>query len=276
MEKKQNPAPKKPPEEPFKKPLIATKFLLYGGAAIIFILFLTAVAMPVFSNPTFCGKVCHSQTPSYEAWQKSSHAQITCYACHVEPGLFNLFKDKLTAGPMGVYFEITGNYEKPINAESKLSQEHMENEVCERCHDVETRKFTYSRGLIMNHEPHLKAKLHCTTCHNRVAHLYITNYDKGEKKDHKYLNGMSMREGCFRCHSAQKPYTAPNGKKSPTACVTCHNKDAELPIGHGKGWRIAHGGVARQDFNYCFRCHEKEVSCERCHEKGIQFPPTVR
>lgn len=260
------------PEE--KKSAIPIKFLLYGGAAVILILFLTAAAIPTFSNPTFCGSACHDGGPAqYKAWKKSSHSKITCYACHVEPGLYPLFKEKILAGSSGVYGILTGNYEKPVNAESKLS-EHIPNELCERCHDVETRKFTYSRGLIMNHEPHLEAKLHCTTCHNRVAHLYITDYKKGEDPRHKYKNFMDMEEGCFRCHSSQKPYTAPNGKTAPTACVTCHNQDADLPIGHGKGWRTQHADIAKRDFGYCFRCHEKEVFCERCHEKGVEFPPT--
>ncbi|MBI4743221.1 MAG: cytochrome c3 family protein [Actinobacteria bacterium] len=263
----------------FSDPIARTRFILYAGALVIVLLFIIATAVPVFSNPDFCGNTCHDGGPAqYEAWKRSSHSKITCYACHTETGLVNVLKEKAAGGIGGLIGITTGNYEKPVNAESHLGNEIMTVEPCERCHDIESRKWTFSRGLIMNHEAHIKAKLTCTKCHNRVAHLLMPKYEKGEEKEHKYKNFLSMTEGCMRCHSSSRiggPYKAPNGKVAPTACSTCHNADAAMPAGHDATWRSVHGKIARQNMKYCMECHDKEarfnydekIYCIRCHDQ---------
>ena len=276
-------------------PNVRFRMLLYLGALAIFgLLFLSAI-FPLSSNPVFCGKLCHNMNPEYYAWQKSAHAKVTCYACHINPSYIHLLQDKMTAGPMGIFNTVLNRYEKPINEKSHYSQEDLPMERCERCHANENRKFTFTRGIYMNHEAHKEAGINCAVCHNRVAHKGAEDYEplkswpeaveaaekEGEEKFH-YKNFLTMKQGCFRCHSGSQASRNPetvglieNGKKPPTACTTCHTSDFGLPEGHGESsWRSAHGELAKQNFDYCFECHDAgakfdnggEPWCTLCHD----------
>lgn len=273
-----------------------TKFIaiLSLGAVVVVALFLFAIAMPLASNPTFCGKACHNMAPEWETWKKSSHAAVTCYACHGDRNYVTFFREKLIKDPLGIFSQVLNTYEKPINKESEYSQADLPRERCERCHTNENRKFTFTKGIYMNHEAHKAAGLQCSTCHNRITHLGAENYEPlksewEEAKGFKYENFLEMKEGCFRCHSANPAERneetlkiIENDKTPPQACTTCHTKDFNLPSGHGqKDWRSNHGSVAKRDFTYCFSCHdggakfdnEGKPWCTVCHdsEKADSF-----
>jgi nitrate/TMAO reductase-like tetraheme cytochrome c subunit len=258
-----------------KEPKKRFVFSMYGGAALIAVLFLTAVAVPVFSHPAFCGYACHENTPDYQAWQKSSHSQVPCYGCHSETGLVNLLKDKLFVGIPSALQKITG-HEDPVNAKSELSLE-MPSEVCERCHDMDHLKLTPSRGIVMNHKAHKAKGIGCPICHNRVAHRLVNNqspdgvrYEDGGRSGHRYLEGLNMREGCFRCHTRKETALReemPEVREAPTKCTTCHNSDFPLPPGHGAGWRTNHRLVVQEKgVPFCLKCHNKEDFCGQCHD----------
>jgi len=278
----------------FSDPDIRFKYLLYAGAFVVFGLFAFAAGLPLSSNPTFCGKACHNMAPEWETWKKSSHAKITCYACHGSRSYVVFFRNKLLVDPIGAVKSILNTYEKPINEHNHVSQEEITMDRCERCHANENRKFTFTRGIYMNHEAHKEAGINCTICHNRITHKGAEEYEpikswpetkeaakkEGEEK-FEYKNFLTMKQGCFRCHSSSPENRdeetlkkIQNGKKPPTACTTCHTKDFDLPVGHGSNnWRTEHGAVARQNFAYCFKCHDAGAKfdnhgrpwCTLCH-----------
>jgi len=291
----------------FANPNVRLRVSLYLGAAAIFGLFFTAAIFPLSSNPVFCGTACHSQNPEYFSWQKSSHAKVTCYACHINPSYLHLIQDKLTAGPLGIVHTITGKYEKPINATSKYSQEDVPAERCLRCHSPGTRNFTPRLGLNITSKMHLKhldAGLQCTTCHNRIAHLGAEKYEplKSWKPGFKYKNFATMRQGCWRCHSKdikfrnEETLKLVGEKVPPTNCAVCHNTDWNLKpttgqFNHndvdGLPWRDGkrrHGVIAKLDFSACFACHQKKPgeqaenilpNCTTTCHKGVTMPHNI-
>ncbi|RJQ32840.1 MAG: hypothetical protein C4562_02150 [Actinobacteria bacterium] len=255
-------------------------FVLMIGAALVVLLFVVAIAIPVFSNPTFCGLICHSQKADVLSWEKSSHANVTCYACHMQPGLLNMFYMKAKDGVLGGYYEVSGNYHKPINGESEYAKE-LPSVVCERCHNMANRSVTSTEGIIINHKVHLDKNINCTICHNRVAHKRAPEFFKvayNEKVHRTYEDFMEM-EGCFRCHASKKKQKLSelseeieeNGwEEAPPACIACHPKNWEkLPVGHTTGWRKNHKIEANKNINACYKveCHTKESLCNDCHEE---------
>lgn len=270
-------------------------------------IFMVAAAFPLASNSVFCGRVCHSQLPQYRSWQSSSHARITCYACHINVSVVHLVEEKLTAGPTGIIDEISGKFEKPINAESKYSQEDAPSERCLRCHSPGTRKFTPQLGLNITsemHQKHLDSGLQCTTCHNRIAHLGAETFEplKKWKPGFKYKNFMTMREGCWRCHTEDKKYRDEEtlkivgDKVPPTNCAVCHNPDWNLKpttgdYNHndvnGVPWRVGqlrHGRAAKSNFGACLACHQKRPgdmagntlpNCTTTCHKGVTMPHNI-
>ncbi len=276
------------------------RLTLFTGAGILLVVFAMTVAMPFSSNPKLCALACHSMKREYVTWQQSSHKNIPCVACHAKQGLMPFFKEKTIEAPIAVAAELFG-HEMPINAESHLGKEGIPRETCERCHDMVTRNVTpsrvfskrmYGKGEDKYHNKHLKRGIPCTVCHNRVTHKDVnepeiikkagfsesSEYDK-KIMGREYINGMSMTEGCFRCHAPSKEardhelvekYKA---EIAPKTCTTCHNNSI-LPIGHkGNEWRTIHPQFAKKDFSYCFRCHgpearftfEGKAYCTRCH-----------
>jgi len=279
----------------FSNPDIKFKMQLYAGAGAIFMLLFISAVFPLASHPTFCGKACHNMAPEWESWKRSSHAQVTCYGCHVDQTLPALFKEKLTSGPKGMFNTVLNRYERPINPHSHYSQELLPMERCERCHSNQNRKFTFTRGIYMNHEAHKDAGINCAVCHNRVAHKGAEDFEplkswpeaktlaeEDGEKQFRYKNFLTMKDGCFRCHSGSPASRnretlalIKNGKEPPTACTTCHTSDFKLPEGHGEdGWRSSHGEVAKSNFAFCFGCHDAGAKfdnggqpwCTRCHD----------
>lgn len=287
-----------------KDPQKRLRFVLLGGAALLTGLFAFTLFLPTTSSPESCMIACHSQNREFFTWKKSSHSNITCTACHVNQGLLPLFHEKTIEALPALYGEIFG-HKTPINIESEVAKEDIPNQRCERCHNMITRDVTPSRiynekmngkGKDKYHNKHLKKGIPCTLCHNRVAHKDVNEpeilkeagyskdneYDK-EVMDKEYEDGLSMTEGCFRCHSPSEEkrdhelvekYRADD---APKECITCHEKDI-LPIGHkNNDWRTQHPDFAKKDFNYCFKCHgekarfnfEDKKYCTRCHAESL-------
>jgi nitrate/TMAO reductase-like tetraheme cytochrome c subunit len=161
--------------------------ILAGGAGVI----------AFSSRPAFCS-TCHLMDKDINAWEKSTHQNVNCIKCHVEPGLIPLIKDKIMAVKHPVTL-IFGNIEEPINKESEVAEK-MHDESCLHCHPL--RKVKKYDGIIMNHEAHFE-KVKCSVCHNRVAHPL-----KG------YKNHLSMNF-CFTCH---------NGRALRDDCTLCHTE----------------------------------------------------
>jgi len=283
------------------------KILLYLGALVVVGLLLFPAVLALSSNPEFCGKACHSMNPEYQTWKKSSHARIPCYACHINISYLDLLKEKFIVGPEGILATINNSFEKPINASSEYSQKHTDKQRCLRCHSPENRRFTPRKGLNITSKMHLKhldAGLDCATCHNRITHLGAEKYSPITvwAPNFKYKNFLTMREGCWRCHSENKRYRneetlklIKNGKKPPTSCNTCHNPDWNLkpstgeynhnPV-NGVPWRdgkLRHGLVAKKDFNACTACHRRTATekpnglpnCTTTCHGGVTMPHNI-
>lgn len=262
--------------------------MLYGAAVVLVGAFAFPAILTASSNPAFC-KVCHSMTPQIETWKKSSHAQIPCYGCHGPRSYAKLLYGKMFVDIKGPFQELTGRFEQPINEHSHLSQELIPMERCERCHNNANRKFTFSKGIYMDHDKHKAAGINCTVCHNRVVHKGAEKYEplKSWDPEFEYSDFLTMKYGCYRCHSASAEGRSEetmahiqNGKKPPQECKACHTKDFDLPVGHNREiWRRAteHGAKAKEDIDNCMKCHSEtarfangaEPWCTLCHDKPL-------
>jgi nitrate/TMAO reductase-like tetraheme cytochrome c subunit len=137
----------------------------------------------------------------YASWKTSVHQNTGCIQCHVKPGLIHLLIDKAKS-PKSLFYHLTGGYEKPINKESELASE-ISNESCLLCH-TEGRDESLGHGLLFKHQAHLKIRMQCSECHNRVAHSI-----KG------YENFLTMESCKERCH---------DGKALNNRCDFCHSQ----------------------------------------------------
>lgn len=289
----------------WRDPNTRFKLTLFLGALAVLGLFVFSATLPVAMSSTVCGAACH-QNPEWQAWKRSSHAAVTCQSCHTDSWGKSIPSELFVEGPTFIYATLTGKTERPYNKESEYSQKHLPSSRCLRCHSPDKRNFTATKGLNVTskmHVKHLDAGLQCATCHNRVAHNGAENFEplKSEAKGFKYKNFLTMRQGCWRCHSNDPKYRdeetleiIKNGKIPPTTCATCHNREWQLKptvseFSHadedGVPWRSGkkrHGIVAKKDFNSCLACHPQTgespnglPNCSTSCHQGITMPHNI-
>lgn len=265
-------------KDPERRPraIVWTSVALMGLAAFI------VIAFGATSTVWFCAEVCHKvQDDTITAYQHSTHNKVSCMSCHepvnANPITFTLKKAKALGE---LVLTVTNNYELPLNAESHLAEneEEMGAEQCTQCHNLDTRVITASEGIIINHAIHEENDIHCTMCHNRVAHvedfdLALVDPKTGEPNT-RHEDFMLM-EGCYRaegCHGLETSYRAPG------ECSACHPADFPLmPENHEELGFYSQGGDSSGHWKlneerpgYCRTCHVESEFCVGCH--GVVMP----
>ncbi|WP_316570443.1 NapC/NirT family cytochrome c [Neobacillus sp. YIM B06451] len=228
---------------------IATLTLLF------LVLFFTIgfVGLETSSSSEFCSS-CHEMKPEYYTWKASSHGEVDCVNCHIEPGVENLAKAKGN-GLVELYKKQTQTYTAPIRMPKDIPDK-----SCERCHNVYKRDVTPSGDLIIPHDKHKNEGIECIQCHSGVAHAkiadrkitYKTDYLKWNEhqgksimSDTKYTK--PQMDTCMECHKA---------RKAPLECTACHqssmvpenHKTSEFKLG-------GHGKIKPSDLQTCDKCH---------------------
>ena len=218
----------------FTDPVRRPRYILWSGLGLLVLAAVVIVSLGITSTRWFCSEACHKvQDDAIIAYQRSTHAEIRCMACHMPVGTNPLAFLLHKAENLGeLPPTITNTYELPINPESELALT-MPSKQCTQCHDPEKRVTTPSAGVLMDHAPHAEKGVDCTICHNRIAHnedfkLTLSNPDG--TPSHKHEQFMTMT-ACFRCHSQGE--TPEGGLKAPGACSACHPPEFQLkPASH--------------------------------------------
>ena len=254
-----------------RRRLMAAAFIMF--LLVIFGFYWTG--RPFATDPSLCGQLCHATYAEYQSWSRSSHSEVPCHLCHLDTPTQKL------VNPIARFVKSQlDTYDKPLNADSVFSQKHIGKERCLRCHAENAPRMiakSVPRPEGPMHEAHLAMDMDCTVCHNRIAHRGAEEYEpiRSWKPDFEYKDFLTMREGCWRCHSLdgrwrdKKTLELVAGKKPPTECRTCHEaawtlKPREGSIDHrdvkGIAWRSGdrHGNEAKKDFFVCLGCHDQK------------------
>jgi nitrate/TMAO reductase-like tetraheme cytochrome c subunit len=187
----------------------------------------------VTSTPTFCSS-CHYMQPYIDAWQTSSHKDVTCIKCHFPPGIMSKIEGKFTAIAM------VANYATGVYKRGKPHAD-IPDASCLRsgCHSKELLRDSLSfKGRInFGHSAHLTGlrngkQLRCTSCHSQIVqgeHIVVTE------------------STCFLCHF-KEPVDIPKLNN----CSTCHR----APV----------TSVETPDVEYDHTSIlERNIKCESCH-----------
>ncbi|WP_053368268.1 NapC/NirT family cytochrome c [Bacillus sp. FJAT-27245] len=228
---------------------IATLTLLF------LVLFFTIgfVGLETSSSSEFCSS-CHEMKPEYYTWKASSHGEVDCVNCHIEPGVENLAKAKGN-GLVQLFKKQTNTYLAPIKMPSLIPDK-----SCERCHNVFNREVSPSGDIIIPHDKHKKEGIECVQCHSGVAHgkiaerkvTYKSDYEKWDERlgamfmsDRKYSS--PKMDTCMECHEA---------RKVTLECKACH-ETSMVPENHKTTAFKAggHGKIQPSNLKTCEQCH---------------------
>jgi len=219
------------------------KLVRIAIVAVVALVIFSYAALEFTSRPGFCIN-CHEMKPAFDQWKTSVHAEVTCYDCHMEPGIVNLLVHKVKA-VKELYLHLTV-FSKPNAPKIHAKELKPINEACGKCHSFK-RELSFSGDLRVPHELHMKKGLQCPTCHSKVVH--------GKPEDRK-----PKMEVCLTCH---------DGRKAPDKCGACHTKKA-VPENHKKSnWFKVHGAESKT--MNCATCHNWRPDwCMSCHKKKPQ------
>ncbi|WP_240035305.1 NapC/NirT family cytochrome c [Neobacillus notoginsengisoli] len=214
------------------------------------------IGLEASSSSEFCSS-CHEMKPEYYTWKASSHAEVDCVNCHIEPGVKLAAKNKADLVKKTIYKNINKN---DVNVAPIRMTKEIPNSTCEKCHNVQNRNFSVSGDIIIPHDKHSEKDVKCTQCHSGVAHGKIPDREMTFKTDYskwdKGLGSSAMADlkftrpdmdTCMECHES---------RRITTECTACH-ATGMLPKSHKSSEfkSKTHGKLAKSELSSCNKCH---------------------
>ncbi|UCG56717.1 MAG: NapC/NirT family cytochrome c [Phycisphaerales bacterium] len=212
------------------------------------ILLLAAIAMVVASGfvavseqPGFCNS-CHIMNDHYDSWKASSHSEVNCLDCHLQPGFVGHVKGKINGLAQAVDCIVGRVGTKPNARVLDISCLRSE---CHNTEELISDQIDY-KGIKFTHEHHIAKtvdgiEISCGTCHSHF-----------EGDEHFSVN----TDVCFTCHFLKGDE---DGERLvQTDCQSCH----EVP-----DKTIERGSVIINHAEFV----SYEASCEdSCHKKELE------
>lgn len=230
----------------FKKILRTCLFLL---------LLIGLIGITAWSSGTgstlLCQK-CHVMKPQAVTLSVSSHRNLSCASCHINPRFVDRLNFSLSLIPKG-FKTLTKRYTLPLHTGKSVS-----NTACLQCH-TPNRTVTPFNDLIVPHDLHYKNGVYCVFCHQGVGHGRIDERYRTMDKDfdkwtpeyaEKEMALGNVRIGmteCMECHLSRK--------SAPLQCVGCHEKMITPDSHKSTSWKKEHGQQAVRNLESCEECH---------------------
>jgi len=207
----------------------------------VIVLVVSSGAIVVSEQPGFCNS-CHIMNNYYDNWKTSTHSEVNCLECHLQPGFMGHVKGKINGLSQAIDCMVGRVGTKPsatILDESCLRPE---------CHSTEELLATDIdfNGVKFTHKNHIKKvvdgiNITCGTCHSHF-----------EGNEHFGVNN----NVCFTCHFLRD--TEAGEKLVQTSCTNCHEVPNKV---------IQRGLVTINHSEFV----SYKASCEdSCHKKEIQ------
>ncbi|MGB2809307.1 MAG: hypothetical protein WBC22_16315 [Sedimentisphaerales bacterium] len=234
------------------------KLLLIIVATAVFV----AGSVVVTGQPSFCNS-CHITNPYYGSWEKSSHSEVNCLDCHLQPGFAGYVKGKINGLAQAVDCIVGRVGTKPNATVQDISCLRSE---CHSTEELVSKDIDY-HGIKFTHKNHVAKEvdgitISCGTCHSHF-----------EGEEHFNVNN----NVCFTCHFLKD--NTSNKRLVQTSCQNCHEvpnmviKRGLVTINHAE---FVSYSASCQD-----SCHKREIEkttevsgsvCLNCHSfsKGEQ------
>ncbi|MHC4083654.1 MAG: NapC/NirT family cytochrome c [Planctomycetota bacterium] len=215
-------------------------------------------AIVVTGQPGFCNS-CHIMNPYYGSWEKSSHSEVNCLDCHLQPGFAGYVKGKINGLAQAVDCMVGRVGTKPnatVQDNSCLRSE------CHSTEELVSKDIDY-HGIKFTHKNHVAKEvdgitISCGTCHSHFAgdeHFTVNN------------------DVCFTCHFLKSDESS--SRLVQTSCRDCHEVPSEV-IERGLV-TIDHAEYITYSASCEDSCHKKEIKkisevadsvCLNCHSFG--------
>jgi hypothetical protein len=235
-------------------------FVKIGVIAVFVLPILVWVPIKMTGTTEFCNS-CHIMNDYYASWQTSSHSEVNCLMCHLQPGFSGYVKGKINGLAQAVDCAVGRVGTKPNAAIMDASC------LREGCHSVEELNAVQvdKDGFKFAHSNHLNRTvdgiaMRCDTCHSHF-----------EGHEHFAVN----KDVCYTCHFLEGPDG--QGRVTETSCQSCHEVPKEI-IRRGLV-TIDHQEFLSYNASCEQSCHKNEISqpsqvdevvCLNCHSDRME------
>jgi hypothetical protein len=247
---------------------------------LVFVSFFVSGAIIVTGQPGFCNS-CHIMNSYYASWKTSTHSNVNCLDCHLQPGFTGYIKGKIN-GLAQVVDCTVGRVSTKPNATIK-------DKSCLRsdCHSTEklvSANIDYA-GIKFSHNYHIGKEVYGITITCNICHSHF----EGDK--HFNVNNNS----CYTCHFLKDGQTVVRNSELvthdsernerratsneqratnmvKTGCTDCHQVPNKV-IKRGLV-TINHADFVSYKVNCEESCHKKDINitskvddntCLNCH-----------
>ncbi len=235
----------------FSDPKKILKFTIITMGVFLFMIVSFIGVTYATSTPNFCA-TCHIMKPEVATWEASSHSQVDCVTCHVDPGLTNALKHKVVA-TKELYHYVTKTYELPIRMTEEIPDDR-----CLQCHSTDRKVSPSYPGLYIPHERHNEKGVACVKCHQGVAHGNIASRGMtmgGDFSEWDRAAGTKVMDPEFTLPEMQLCMDCHGRRGVTVACEACHSGNM-MPENHRESsFKVNHGQQAKKDIDYCDTCH---------------------
>lgn len=239
--------------------LIKVIFLLVAIVA-----FFSAVAMTVTSQTGFCNS-CHIMNDYYASWERSTHSEVSCLSCHLQPGFGGYIKGKINGLAQAVDCMVGRIGTK---AEATVLDESCLRSACHSIDNLLEEDVLYGK-VKFTHKGHIQetfdgVNVTCGTCHNHY-----------QGDEHFSV----QKEICFSCHFIKGSQGGLGIAQSQ--CLDCHDvPDKVIERGLVKVNHLEFASYNASCENSCHRRQIEHVSdvsdsvCINCHSFGMDHDET--
>lgn len=224
-------------------------------------------ALPLVpSSGQACG-ACHGVRQAVSAWQTDSHASVSCFGCHAEPGVSGAIAASLRGAGLRL-------------AKERPASVAVSDRSCLDCHVGLTDRVVGS-VIRVSHREIVDAGTGCRVCHPTVGHASLERPERSFTRSvmSRCLvchDGADASADCETCHvdgpfdSAGTPAGANTMARGACAdchsaatsakCVACHGLELPHPIVFMK----RHASMSAEDPALCAKCHETAMTDDMC------------
>ncbi len=230
---------------------LKVQILLFAAIAMAFASGLIVVS----EQPGFCNS-CHIMNTYYDTWKVSSHGEVNCLDCHLQPGFVGHVKGKINGLAQAVDCIVGRVGTKPNAAVEDISCLRSE---CHSTQELMSGNVEY-KGIKFTHKNHIAKvvdgiRISCCTCHSHF-----------EGDEHFSVNN----NVCFTCHFLKDNKS--DKRLMQTSCHDCHEVPDRV-IKRGLV-TINHAEFVSYKASCEDSCHKKEIektsevadsACLNCH-----------
>lgn len=248
---------------------------------------LLAIGVVAGTRPGYLRRIPTFSQPVAE-WSRSSHAEVSCEQCHVQPGM-------LARARYGL--RMAGEFYLRIPVSSRVPEVMVSptNAACLVCHS-DLRTVSPEGDLRIPHRAHVEIlKMRCVECHSNLVHEPGSDGKNVPPMESCLTchDGDIAKDSCSACHTekaAPKSHAASDwlvvhaDQAESATCPTCHrwaedwctDCHTQRPVSHGGDWRATHGRAV-ESHRSCEACHAGGF-CIRCHGEVPQqnYDPTLK